>query len=473
MTLTSFLLFLGGLVVLAVGAEGFVRGASRLARAFGISPLIIGLTVVSFGTSAPELAVSVRAGLEGQPDLALGNVIGSNIFNVLFILGVSALILPLLVSRQLIRAEVPVLIGASVLLLFLAGNGWIGQAEGGILVICLAAYLVAQGLMARWTVSAEPTEEGKLPLGAVALLLQLLMLLTGLGLLILGSEWFVSGATSIAKAFGVSDLIIGLTLVALGTSLPEVATSIVAALRGEREIAVGNVIGSNIFNILGVLGITALVAPEPIMVGTELIQDDLPIMLAVAVLCLPIFITGTRISRGEGLLFLFYYAAYTVFLVLRAQDSAFLQSYSIALVYLVLPLTGLFLVLSFFGSERFIEALAHSAPRDLEKAAWQSLRQLRKLVVLVVGSTVLLIGMVMVIAPGPATLMIPAGLAILATEFVWARRILKKVEQKIRETTGWKAKPTELAQEKVEKTLPKSLLRGGKDRSEGDEKPRE
>ncbi|MCG6116782.1 MAG: calcium/sodium antiporter [Aquimonas sp.] len=318
----SFLMFGLGLVLLVAGADLLVRGASRLSLSFGISPLVVGLTVVAFGTSAPELAVSLQGALSGQGDIAVGNVLGSNIFNVLFILGVSALVAPLVVHRQVVLQEVPVMLGVSLLLWALAANGVIGRAEGALLAGLLLAYvlmLYRQARRAPATTQEESTSE--LPASGPwldRLWVQLLLIMVGLVLLVLGSHWLVSAAIEFAARLGISELVVGLTIVAAGTSLPEVATSVMAALRGQRDIAVGNVVGSNIFNILGVLGLSALFAPEGLAVATQALRFDLPVMVGVAALCLPILLSGHRISRGEGALLLAAYVGYTAWLIAQA-----------------------------------------------------------------------------------------------------------------------------------------------------------
>jgi cation:H+ antiporter len=346
----SLLWFALGLAALVVGAEALVRGASRLALSAGISPLVVGLTVVAFGTSSPELAVSVQSALSGQVDLAIGNVVGSNVFNVLFILGASALIVPLLVHQQLVRQEVPVMIGMSLLLWALAADGSIARWDGALLAGLLVAYTGFVIRQSRREVGAvrQEYEEG-MPRDGSAWdrhwAVQVLLVAVGLGLLVLGADWLVEAAIAFARAFGVSELVIGLTIVAAGTSLPEVATSILAALRGERDIAVGNVVGSNIFNLLGVLGVSALVAPTGLAVAPAVLSFDLPVMTGVAVACLPVFFTGNRIDRWEGLVFLAYYVAYTVYLILRATEHDALAPFSLAMGTFVLPLTVVTLAL--------------------------------------------------------------------------------------------------------------------------------
>jgi cation:H+ antiporter len=315
----TFLFLSGGLVALVAGAEALVRGASKLALAFGISPLVVGLTVVAFGTSSPEVAVALGAVIDGKVDLALGNVVGSNIFNVLFILGVSALVTPLLVAQQLIRQEVPMMIGISLLLFVLALDGGIGRVDGLVLVTILVAYtvfLIRQSRRANQGLRDEAVSEvTRMTTGGWDdnLVAQLGLVAGGLGMLVLGADWFVEGAIRIARSLGISELVIGLTIVAAGTSMPEVATSLLAAARGERDIAVGNVVGSNIFNILGCLGISAVVAPSGLTVAESMMAFDIPAMIAVAIACLPIFFSGNTISRWEGWVFLGYYLAYTAY----------------------------------------------------------------------------------------------------------------------------------------------------------------
>jgi cation:H+ antiporter len=340
------LLLLAGLVLLVLGGELLVRGASKLATSVGISPLVVGLTVVAFGTSAPELAVSVQAAWAGQVDIALGNVVGSNIFNVLFILGISALITPLLVAGQMIRQEVPVMIGVSVLLLLLSLDNRISRLESGLFAALLLAYtfvLIRQSRRETKALREEYEHEGHIePKGwDDRLLAQIGLIVVGLVMLVFGARSLVDGAVEIATALGVSELIIGLTIVAGGTSLPEVAASIAAAAKGQRDIAVGNVVGSNIFNILCVLGFSGLVSPDGLTVSQNLLEFDMLVMLAVAVACLPIFFTGATIARWEGAVFLGYYVAYTTYLVLGAQRSAMLDEFSVVMLGFVLPLTVL------------------------------------------------------------------------------------------------------------------------------------
>jgi cation:H+ antiporter len=349
---------IAGLIILVLGAEVLVRGASRVAAAFGISSLVIGLTVVAFGTSSPELGVSLMASIGGNPDVAIGNVVGSNIFNVLFVLGISALIAPLVVAQQLIRLDVPVMIGASILMLFFALDGRIEVWEAAILVLLGVLYTGYIIRASRREKNAEVIKEYQQEYGVpvqkkkMGITLSVILILVGLGALILGSRWLVEGAVFLAQQFGVSDLIIGLTVIAVGTSLPEVATSVVASIRGERDIAVGNVVGSNIFNILFILGITGCVSKGGIAVVESAIYFDIPVMIAVAIACLPIFFTGSRLDRWDGAVFLFYYVSYTVYLILALNQAPSLELFSVAMKWFVLPITILTLVIVTFRAMR-------------------------------------------------------------------------------------------------------------------------
>lgn len=320
----TLILFILGVPVLIVGAESLVAGASRLASRMGVSPLLIGLTVVAYGTGAPELAVSLLASLRGEPDLALGNVVGSNICNVLLILGIAAVILPLRVNLQLLRIDVPLMILVSAAVLLMALDGAIGRGEGELLLLGMVGYTVLAIQLGRWAQAREAPgyerefSRQKLRPGG-SILLYLGLILVGLVLLVLGSRWLVDGAVALARYIGVSELTIGLTIVAMGTSLPEIATTVLAAIRGERDIAVGNVVGSCIFNLACVLGIVATAArPQGVSVAAEALRFDLPLMVVVAGVCLPFF-AGAVLTRWRGLLLLAYYAVYVVAQWLSAQ----------------------------------------------------------------------------------------------------------------------------------------------------------
>lgn len=338
-----YLSFALGLVLLIVGADVLVRGAARLALSFGITPLVVGLTVVAFGTSAPEFAVSIRGALAGQSDISLGNVVGSNILNILLILGLSALIVPLVVHRQVIRQEVPIMIGASLLLFLLAVNGSISRLEGGLLFGSLIIYIALLYRQSRQRPHQAREEELEIPDApgwGRHWAAQLALIALGLAMLVLGAHWLVGAAVVFATWLGVSELIIGLTVVSIGTSLPEIATSVVAALRGHREMAVGNIVGSNIFNALGVAGLTALVAPAALPVSSALISFDMQVMLASAIACLPIMFWRNLLARWEGAMFLGYYCAYTAYLILASAHHDALDEFTLVMQTVVLPLTA-------------------------------------------------------------------------------------------------------------------------------------
>jgi cation:H+ antiporter len=347
--LTHVLFFLLGLGALVAGAEALVRGASKLALSLGISPLVVGLTIVAMGTSSPEVAVSVGAAVSGNTDIAVGNVVGSNVFNVLFILGISAVITPLIVHSQIIRQEVPIMIGASLILGVMVIDGVLGRAESALLLVLLVGYVVFLVRQSR-AETAEIREEYD---GAAARrhggwdghwAAQLLLIVVGLALLVLGSNWLVDAAVAFARALGVSDLVIGLTIIAAGTSMPEVATSVMAAVRGERDIAVGNVIGSNTFNILGCLGISGVVSASGLGIAPAVLNFDLWVMLAVAIACLPVFLLRRQIGRRRGVMFLTFYAAYVAYLIMGAQQHDALDEFSAVMLSFVLPLTIVTLV---------------------------------------------------------------------------------------------------------------------------------
>ena len=335
MTFANLALFALGLLLLLGGADALVRGASRMAKRFGISPTVVGVTVVALGSSSPEIAVSVFATLRGQPDLAVGNVVGSNIFNVLLALGAAATVTPLFVAKRLIRQDTPFMVGACVLVTGLALDGELGRGDASLLCILLVAYVAFS--VRRASTEFAPLidrEDTTARLGA-----PLLYVVMGIATLFVGSRLLVSGATGLARAMGVSDLIIGLTVVAAGTGLPEAATSVVAALRGERDLAVANVVGSNTLNIFGVLGPATLLSPDVVKVAPSALHFDLPVMVAAALVCLPMFFAGSRISRTEGGLLVAYYVAYVAYLVLAATNHEAIEPFSLVMIAFVIPLS--------------------------------------------------------------------------------------------------------------------------------------
>jgi len=367
----SVIWFSLGLVILTAGGEVLVHGAARLARTLGMSPLVVGLTVVAYGTSFPELAVTVRAAWTGAGEIALGNVVGSNIVNVLLVLGLSAAIAPLTVSLRLIRFDVPVLIGVSLVVLGMGWDGQISRPEGAVLVAGIVGYTLGVLWAARREATPEVAQEydAAFPPPPRRTWLQAAgyAVLCGVGLVLLemGTGWMVQSAVQIAEALGVSELIIGLTIVAVGTSLPEMATSLVAAIRKQRDIAVGNIVGSCLFNLLLVLGAAGVLSRQGVPVPPDAQWVDVPIMLATAVVCLPIFFTGLRIARWEGLLLVGYYLAYTGYLALRAtrQETA-LHYFQEAMFLFAFPLTVLGLGVTTWQSlrrQRQNPNVAHSA----------------------------------------------------------------------------------------------------------------
>ncbi len=346
----TVLYLLAGFALLLIGAELLVRGASRIAISLGITPLVTGLTVVAVGTGSPELAISILSSWEGQSELALGNVVGSNIFNILFILGISALIIPLTVAQQLIRWDVPIMILVSLAMLLFALDGRISLVEGLVLLSTGVAYTWFVIRLSRKekdrSVRSEYEEAFGEPPKGIGIWAAVGLLLAGLAGLTVGSQWLVDSATAIAAELGVSDLVIGLTIVAVGTSLPEVATSVVAGIRGERDIAVGNAVGSNIYNILLVIGSAAVASEQGILVSGRALSFDLPVMVVTAMACLPVFFIGKRLGRRKGGLFLGYYIAYTLFLVLSNTGEGSVTWLTNLMVWFVIPLTILLLAVA-------------------------------------------------------------------------------------------------------------------------------
>ncbi|MEM9245065.1 MAG: calcium/sodium antiporter [Cyanobacteria bacterium P01_F01_bin.153] len=343
----TFLLLIAGLLLLTLGADVLVRGSVRLSARFGIAPLIVGLTVVAFGTSAPELAVSIQSILLGREAISLGNALGSNIFNVLATLGIASIIAPLAVSQQLVRLDVPLCIGVSALVLLFSLDGRLHQTDGFVLLAGIITYTVFLFIKGRKQGNDDGLEDYEREYGAIAnsSLIQwgqdFALVAVGIFMLVSGSKLLVDNAVVLARAWGMSELVIGLTIISVGTSLPELATSVVASFKGERDIAVGNVIGSNLFNLLGVLGVAASLTPAGLPVPADALTFDIPVALAVAVACLPIFFSGYTIDRWEGALFLGYYVAYMSYLVFKSTSHAMLPLFTTAMWGFAFPLTAI------------------------------------------------------------------------------------------------------------------------------------
>lgn len=351
MDILVLLRLFAGLALLIIGAEILIRASVGLGRVLGVSSLVIGMTVVAFGTSAPEVAVSSLAILSGKPDVAFGNIIGSNIFNILFILGVSASLRSLTVKARMIWMDTLVMIGVAALFYVLSLDGTLSVIEGALMLAGLVAYTVVTIRMSRKEMPVVQQEYDKqygggpaAQKGPLYVTTRIVLVLVGLAILVWGSRWFVASSISIARSFGVSDLVIGLTIIAAGTSLPEVATSVLASIKGEQDIAVGNVVGSGIFNILGIGGLCGVLSGHGASVAPALLQFDIPVMIAVSAACLPIFFSGHRISRPEGLVFLVYYILYTAYLLMKSAEHDALPLYSSTLGYFVIPLTAATLV---------------------------------------------------------------------------------------------------------------------------------
>lgn len=316
-TLMILAYLIGGTILLSWGADLFVNSASHIAKRLGVPSVVIGLTVVAFGTSAPELAVNVLASIRGNSGIALGNIVGSNIFNVSVILGVCALIMPLKVNMQLLKIDIPIMVATSIILWLITRDGDISRLEGGILILGLVAYTILQILLSmkerakiKEEFEAEYKEKGKPFKDAV-------ILVGGLGLLVFGADLFVKGAVDVARLLGLSEAIIGLTIIAAGTSLPEVATSIAATIKGERDIAIGNVVGSNIFNILGALGISSAITALP--VEAHMASVDIPVMVLIAALLIPLTFKDKTLGRWGGFIFCSSWIAYTFYLITMAK----------------------------------------------------------------------------------------------------------------------------------------------------------
>jgi cation:H+ antiporter len=311
-----------GIAVLIGGAELLERGGSRLAARLGVPPLVIGLTVVSIGTSTPELAVGIEATLRGSGSLAVGNIAGTNTLNILLILGLSALLKPLAVSVRTVRFGLPMMIVAAVALMAMAWDGFLTRAEGAVLVGAALVFTVMIVRLARLesrAVRAEFAREYGAPREGRAtrdVAWHFALLVGGIAMIVVGAKWLVDGAVQLARMLGVSDAFIGLTVVAIGTSSPELVTTVIGTLRNTRDIAIGNLLGSSIYNIILILGVTCLIPPSGIDVDPDLVGVDLPVMTAVTLVCVPVFVSGHRVTRLEGALFVGAYVAYLTYLVL-------------------------------------------------------------------------------------------------------------------------------------------------------------
>lgn len=316
--LIDILMFLGGLVALYFGAEWLVAGASSLAIRFGIAPLIVGLTVVAFGTSAPELLVSLLAVKDGADGVSVGNIIGSNVANIALILGCSSLVAPISINKSALMREYPIMLASGIILVVLAHDMMLSRIDGIILSVCMVGFLVYSFIRGRKLSSMggelEPNDEIADPSESNTLK-DVLFLAVGIIGLALGAWLLVESAVSMAKSFDVPDLVIGITIVAIGTSLPELATSVVAAYRGESDISVGNVIGSNIFNVFLVLGVVAMIMP--IKVNPLAVKVDLWVMLGVCIIIWPLMRIGLKITRRDGVFLLIGYVMYMVYLFMR------------------------------------------------------------------------------------------------------------------------------------------------------------
>lgn len=307
----SFIMLVVGFALLVWGADKFVAGASAFARRLGVSPLLVGLTIVAFGTSAPELAVSLTAALQGANEIAVGNVLGSNVFNLLVVAGLSAVLCPLIMDRTLLRRDWPLSVAAAVLLLlFLAPDLTISRVEGLILLAVFIVVLVVQIRAAMQGRGAADSEEEEIPMSPLLIGVNIVL---GLACIIIGGQLAVNGATGIARMFGLSETLIGLTIVAIGTSLPELVTSLVAAHKGQNEIAMGNVIGSNLFNILLILGVSASITPIPVQAVSVI--DCIVLIAASVIFYLPAM--RGKLGRAPGAVMALCYVAYTAYLIIR------------------------------------------------------------------------------------------------------------------------------------------------------------
>ena len=353
MTPELIVTFIAGLILLLVGAEVLVRGAAYLSQELGIAPLVVGLTVVAFGTSSPELAVSLNSVYTGEADISVGNIVGSNILNILLVLGIASVITPMRVSKQILKQDLPLVILISVLTYFFAMDMRINRWEGAILFSGLIIYIIylmrkSSSLTAFEEELPEESQSWGMKISWLPeWLYNITLVAIGLGMLILGSRWLVTDSVIIARYFGISELVIGLTVISIGTSLPEIATSVLAGLRKKKDIAVGNVVGSNLFNLMMVLGLTSLISPHGLDVSATALHIDIPYMIAIAVIAYPIFFTNWAVDRWEGFLFLLLYVGYTYYIMQNAVSSPHIDTYNEWILYYATPLLGLLLLSTF------------------------------------------------------------------------------------------------------------------------------
>ncbi len=361
------LIFVAGLIALIGGAELFLRGVDRFGVKWRVSPLIMGLTVVAFATGAPELAISIQAAMTGSADLVLGNIIGSNIANILLILGISALIKPLVVKLRVVRVDVPIVISASVLLYVIAMDGALTTLDGVWLLLGLIAYSIFTFFQIKKERSENKQKENlderaqELLTGWKFYVKNIGFLLIGLGLIVQGSDWMVDSAVKIATILGLSELVIGLTIVSIGTSLPEIATSIATIRRGDTDMAVANVMGSNLYNILLTLGLTVVIAPNVLDVSAAAINLDLPFMVIVTLACIPIFIAGLDITKFDGAILLFYYSAYITYLVLDALNHPLEEPVWNGMIWGVIPATVFYMIWRMIKHRKSIKKIIPSS----------------------------------------------------------------------------------------------------------------
>ena len=351
----TVLLFIIGLVTLIGGAELFLKSVDKFGLAWSVSPVVMGLTVVAFATGAPELAISLQAAADGRPDLVLGNILGSNVANILLILGIAGLVKPLNITNRIIKIDVPMVIGASALLYILALDGLLTLTDGLIIFGALIAYSIfmysqiKKDRQANKNKSADEKPKLDEPVTNFFYGKYIFLLLVGLVLIVMGSRWMVDSAVEIAELLGISELIIGLTIVSLGTSLPEVATSLSAVRKGDSDTAVANVMGSNLYNILLTLSLTIIVAPGALDVSVDAINLDLPFMVIVACACMPLFWPAKELTRPVAAGFLLYYVLYIGYLVLLAIGHPFQETMEWGMLWIVIPVTVILIVIQFVG----------------------------------------------------------------------------------------------------------------------------